>query len=212
LLPPQGPAAHRLGTGGRAWTPCGPRSIRTCRPSASAWSACSRPRLGSATRWSRWCRRTTSRKRGEAAANAVMAGCRPAYFPVSISSRRSDAQPIASCPAPTEPKQADWLDGRASKGPPCPPNAHRPPGSRGARFEDVLVPKFPSVEEILIVVAGRTAGRFSAMVPGWMGARAARVRSRERSRSAVRRAPEGYGGPSRPPIVSIPGRRSARSR
>jgi hypothetical protein len=34
---------------------------------------------------------------------------------------------------------------------------------------DALVPKFPSVEEITIVVAGGTAGRFSAVVPGWMG-------------------------------------------
>ena len=34
---------------------------------------------------------------------------------------------------------------------------------------DALVPKFPSVEEIAIVVAGGTAGRFSAVVPGWMG-------------------------------------------
>ena len=34
---------------------------------------------------------------------------------------------------------------------------------------DALVPKFPSVEEIMVVVAGGTAGRFSAVVPGWMG-------------------------------------------
>ena len=31
------------------------------------------------------------------------------------------------------------------------------------------MPKFPSVEEIMVVVAGGTAGRFSAVVPGWMG-------------------------------------------
>ena len=34
---------------------------------------------------------------------------------------------------------------------------------------DTPIPKFPSPEEILIVVAGGTAGRFSAVVPGWMG-------------------------------------------
>ncbi len=34
---------------------------------------------------------------------------------------------------------------------------------------DERIPKFPSPEEILIVVAGGTAGRFSAVVPGWMG-------------------------------------------
>ena len=32
-----------------------------------------------------------------------------------------------------------------------------------------LIPKFPSVEEIMVIVAGGTAGRFSAVVPGWMG-------------------------------------------
>ena len=37
------------------------------------------------------------------------------------------------------------------------------------RGPDERVPKFPSPEEILIVVAGGTAGRFSAVVPGWMG-------------------------------------------
>ena len=37
------------------------------------------------------------------------------------------------------------------------------------RDRDELVPKFPSVDEILVVVAGGTAGRFSAIVPGWMG-------------------------------------------
>jgi hypothetical protein len=34
---------------------------------------------------------------------------------------------------------------------------------------DERIPKFPSPEEILLVVAGGTAGRFSAVVPGWMG-------------------------------------------
>jgi hypothetical protein len=34
---------------------------------------------------------------------------------------------------------------------------------------DDRIPKFPSLEEIVIVVAGGTAGRFSAVVPGWMG-------------------------------------------
>jgi hypothetical protein len=32
-----------------------------------------------------------------------------------------------------------------------------------------LVPKFPSPEEIHIVVAGGTAGRFSVAIPGWLG-------------------------------------------
>jgi hypothetical protein len=34
---------------------------------------------------------------------------------------------------------------------------------------DARIAKFPSPEEIVIVVAGGTAGRFSAVVPGWMG-------------------------------------------
>jgi hypothetical protein len=34
---------------------------------------------------------------------------------------------------------------------------------------DELIPKFPSPEEIHIVVAGGTAGRFSMAVPGWLG-------------------------------------------
>ena len=34
---------------------------------------------------------------------------------------------------------------------------------------DDLVPKFPSVEEIHVVVAGGTAGRFSMAIPGWLG-------------------------------------------
>lgn len=36
---------------------------------------------------------------------------------------------------------------------------------------DELVPKFPSAEEIHIVVAGGTAGRFSVAIPGWLGTR-----------------------------------------
>ncbi|MFQ5898340.1 MAG: hypothetical protein ACE5JN_08850 [Candidatus Methylomirabilia bacterium] len=39
----------------------------------------------------------------------------------------------------------------------------------GLRQPDELVPKFPSPEEILVVVAGGTAGRFSAAIPGWLG-------------------------------------------
>jgi len=34
---------------------------------------------------------------------------------------------------------------------------------------DELIPKFPSPEEIHIVVAGGTAGRFSVAIPGWLG-------------------------------------------
>jgi len=36
---------------------------------------------------------------------------------------------------------------------------------------DELIPKFPSVAEIHIVVTGGTAGRFSMAVPGWLGTR-----------------------------------------
>ena len=32
-----------------------------------------------------------------------------------------------------------------------------------------LIPKFPSAEEIHVVVAGGTAGRFSMAVAGWLG-------------------------------------------
>jgi hypothetical protein len=39
----------------------------------------------------------------------------------------------------------------------------------GGRTPDERIPKFPSPEEIVVVVAGGTAGRFSAVVPGWMG-------------------------------------------
>ncbi len=36
---------------------------------------------------------------------------------------------------------------------------------------DTLIAKFPSPEEIHIVVAGGTAGRFSMAIPGWLGTR-----------------------------------------
>ena len=42
-------------------------------------------------------------------------------------------------------------------------------GGLGDRPPDELVPKFPSTDEILVVVAGGTAGRFSAVIPGWLG-------------------------------------------
>jgi hypothetical protein len=38
-----------------------------------------------------------------------------------------------------------------------------------ASQRDELVPKFPSIDETVIVAAGGTAGRFSAIVPGWVG-------------------------------------------
>jgi hypothetical protein len=41
--------------------------------------------------------------------------------------------------------------------------------------EETLVPKFRSPENIKIVVAGGTAGRFSAIVPGWTFARSSRL-------------------------------------
>jgi hypothetical protein len=34
---------------------------------------------------------------------------------------------------------------------------------------DDLIPKFPSPEELHVVVAGGTAGRFSMVIPGWLG-------------------------------------------
>lgn len=39
----------------------------------------------------------------------------------------------------------------------------------GAHEPDERVPKFPSPEEIMLVVAGGTAGRFSVAIPGWLG-------------------------------------------
>jgi len=43
--------------------------------------------------------------------------------------------------------------------------------SKRAPESDALVSKFPSVEELHIMVAGGTAGRFSMAVPGWLGTR-----------------------------------------
>ena len=34
-----------------------------------------------------------------------------------------------------------------------------------------MIPKFPSPEELHVVVAGGTAGRFSMAIPGWLGTR-----------------------------------------
>ena len=34
---------------------------------------------------------------------------------------------------------------------------------------DEPIPKFPSPEEIMVIVAGGTAGRFSVAIPGWLG-------------------------------------------
>jgi hypothetical protein len=52
-----------------------------------------------------------------------------------------------------------------------------PDGAETGRLRDLIdghapddrIAKFPSPEEIMIIVAGGTAGRFSAVVPGWMG-------------------------------------------
>jgi hypothetical protein len=43
--------------------------------------------------------------------------------------------------------------------------------SKAPPARDEMVPKFPSPEEIHIVVAGGTAGRFSVAIPGWLGTR-----------------------------------------
>ena len=43
--------------------------------------------------------------------------------------------------------------------------------SRNAPSPATLVSKFPSVDEIHIMVSGGTAGRFSMAVPGWLGTR-----------------------------------------
>jgi hypothetical protein len=43
--------------------------------------------------------------------------------------------------------------------------------SREAVAPEALVPKFPSTEELHILVAGGTAGRFSMAIPGWLGTR-----------------------------------------
>ncbi len=39
----------------------------------------------------------------------------------------------------------------------------------GEPAPDELIPKFPSPEELHVVVAGGTAGRFSMVIPGWLG-------------------------------------------
>lgn len=45
-------------------------------------------------------------------------------------------------------------------------------GTTGPRPEsETPIPKFPSAEEIHVVVAGGTAGRFSVAIPGWLGTR-----------------------------------------
>ncbi len=41
----------------------------------------------------------------------------------------------------------------------------------GEPAPDTLIPKFRSVDEIHVVVAGGTAGRFSMAIPGWLGTR-----------------------------------------
>ena len=43
--------------------------------------------------------------------------------------------------------------------------------SETPREPDALISKFPSTEEIHVVVAGGTAGRFSVAIPGWLGTR-----------------------------------------
>jgi hypothetical protein len=45
-------------------------------------------------------------------------------------------------------------------------------GGTGSRLEpETMISKFPSPEEIHVVVAGGTAGRFSVAIPGWLGTR-----------------------------------------
>ena len=41
--------------------------------------------------------------------------------------------------------------------------------SETRREPDAMISKFPSTEEIHVVVAGGTAGRFSVAIPGWLG-------------------------------------------
>ena len=43
--------------------------------------------------------------------------------------------------------------------------------SETRREQDAMIPKFASTEEIHVVVAGGTAGRFSVAIPGWLGTR-----------------------------------------
>jgi hypothetical protein len=40
---------------------------------------------------------------------------------------------------------------------------------KGGSEPDAMISKFPSMEEIHVVVAGGTAGRFSVAIPGWLG-------------------------------------------
>src|SRR5882724_3250620 len=42
---------------------------------------------------------------------------------------------------------------------------------RGGARPDTMISKFPSTDEIHVVVAGGTAGRFSVAIPGWLGTR-----------------------------------------
>ena len=45
-------------------------------------------------------------------------------------------------------------------------------GARGSQpAPEAMISKFPSTEEIHVVVAGGTAGRFSVAIPGWLGMR-----------------------------------------
>ena len=43
--------------------------------------------------------------------------------------------------------------------------------SETRREEGAMIPKFASTEEIHVIVAGGTAGRFSVAIPGWLGTR-----------------------------------------
>ena len=42
-------------------------------------------------------------------------------------------------------------------------------GTRESPGPETMISKFPSTEEIHVVVAGGTAGRFSVAIPGWLG-------------------------------------------
>ncbi len=44
-------------------------------------------------------------------------------------------------------------------------------GTGGEPSPEALIPKFPSVDDLHVVVAGGTAGRFSMAIPGWLGTR-----------------------------------------
>jgi hypothetical protein len=41
----------------------------------------------------------------------------------------------------------------------------------GEPAPDEAIPKFPSPDQVHVVVAGGTAGRFSVAIPGWLGTR-----------------------------------------